>query len=426
MKIIRNVDELDEMLSACDRAVDDDALRAVFATFAMDMAQDVPPDPFSPAYYEYQMTLYQRISGRQYSLDNEATPFNVEQAIVRPFPYSTGSCQTAGDHYVTIGHFLQQLHLRPNARIVEFGPGWGNLTLALAALGHRVTAVDVEARYCELIRIRAERLGLAVEVVNADFSWAATVTEPFDAVIFFECFHHAADHRTALRDLHKALVPGGRVYLGAEPIITDFPIPWGLRMDGQSLWSIRKFGWMELGFRDDYFHRVLNVTGWTGMRHKTPGPVIWELRPTGPTLNFAATDARIGTITGQRSNDGLVFSNVESGPALFGPYVTLQSGEYCARVYFRLEVAPTGWGEMQVCAIGATEILATAAMDTANLSSQLAYFELPFTLPQPYYDVEIRFLNSQGFSGHITGVEILQGPTDSKSMIGDGLPVANS
>ena len=419
MKIIRNNAELDEMLAACDGAVTDDALRAVFAEFAMDMAQDLPPDPFSPAYYDYQMALYQQISGRQYSLDNEATPFDVDQAVIRPFPYSTGSCQTAGDHYVTIGHFLQQLRLPPNARIVEFGPGWGNVTLALAALGHQVTAVDVEARYCELIRRRAGCLGLTVETINADFSWASTVTEPFDAIIFFECFHHAADHRTALRNLHTALKPGGCVYMGAEPIVTDFPIPWGLRMDGQSLWSIRKFGWMELGFRDDYFHQVLAVTGWSGVRHQTPGPVVWKLQPTLLPLHFAATDSRLGTITGERSGNSLVFANAAAGPALFGLYLTLPPGSYRARIHVQPNSPHAGGGDMQVCVEGATNVLVSTPMDTAALSAGPTYFELAFTLGRIYHDLEVRFLNAKGFSGHITAVEILEGSGDGSFAVAD-------
>jgi hypothetical protein len=46
------------------------------------------------------------------------------------------------------------------------------------------------------------------------------------------------------------------------PIVDWFPAPWGLRNDGQSAWSIRKFGWMELGFRTDYFTDLLKRHGW--------------------------------------------------------------------------------------------------------------------------------------------------------------------
>ena len=85
-----------------------------------------------------------------------------------------------------------------------------------------------------------------VNAVNADFMWAETVEDPFDAAVFFESFHHCSDHMRLLRALRQAVKPDGRAYFAAEPILPDFPIPWGLRMDGESLWAIRSNGWMEL------------------------------------------------------------------------------------------------------------------------------------------------------------------------------------
>jgi protein-L-isoaspartate O-methyltransferase len=404
MKVIHTLDELDVLLAACDEAKSDDALRLIFSEFRMELPVDAPHDPFSTAYHDYQMALYRRIAGRDYALTNEATPFDVEQAVSRPFPYSTASCQTAGAHYVTIGHFLRHLRLPPRSRLVEFGPGWGNLTLALAALGHDVTAVDVEPRFCELIRRRANQMGLTINVVNADFSWAENVTDPYDAIIFFECFHHAADHRSTLRHLHNALKPGGIVYMGAEPILADFPVPWGLRLDGQSLWSIRKFGWMELGFRDDYFHEALASTGWSGVRHPHADPAIWE---TAMPIFLCADDDKIGTITGQRVGRDIVFSNAAAGPGLFGPYVRLSPGNYTARVHMGPDNAD-GQGIMQACVHGATRVLAFTPIDTMRLTEDKSYFELSFSLVENYQDLEVRLLNTEGFSGHITGVTIIK------------------
>ena len=38
----------------------------------------------------------------------------------------------------------------PRPRAVEFGSGWGNLTVDLATMGFEVTAVEVEERFCAL------------------------------------------------------------------------------------------------------------------------------------------------------------------------------------------------------------------------------------------------------------------------------------
>ena len=64
--------------------------------------------------------------------------------------------------------------------------------------------------------------------------------------------------------MHKILKPKGEIYFAAEPITNIFPLPWTLRLDGESLFVIRKHGWMELGFRADFFSELLNKTGWDG------------------------------------------------------------------------------------------------------------------------------------------------------------------
>ena len=64
--------------------------------------------------------------------------------------------------------------------------------------------------------------------------------------------------------MHKILKPKGKIYFAAEPITNIFPLPWTLRMDGESLFVIRKHGWMELGFRSDFFSDLLIKTGWDG------------------------------------------------------------------------------------------------------------------------------------------------------------------
>jgi SAM-dependent methyltransferase len=94
-----------------------------------------------------------------------------------------------------------------------------------------------------------------------------TAQEPFDAAVFFESFHHCADHIALLRRLHDIVRPGGIVLFAAEPI-QKLDYPWGPRLDGLSVWSSRTHGWLELGFDNAYFDRALARTGWTGRRHR--------------------------------------------------------------------------------------------------------------------------------------------------------------
>lgn len=410
MQAINTLDELDAMLGECDRAATDDDLRRVFSRFMMSpqaaLPAEVRADPLGDAYHSAQMSLYERISGRTYSLLNEHTPFDVAAAVTRPFPYSTGSCSTAGDHLVTIGQFLKVLSLAPESRILELGPGWGNTTLALAALGHRVTAVDVEPSFCELIRRRAAQSGLEIEVVDADFRWVNTVEQPYDAIIFFECFHHAADHLTLLRSLHHALRPGGRVYLGAEPILTDFPIPWGIRLDGQSLWSVRKFGWMELGFSKAYFEQAFAATGWIGTQHALPGPATWELRRSAEPLEFMANDPRLASLTGTRTPTSIRLAHAPQGFAVFGPYIPLSPGRFVAGLWLDGNADAAGQATMDICVKSGTKILSSRSVAMAELEPGVPCLELAFTLDAFYEDVEVRLANEEGFTGCFTKLTI--------------------
>jgi len=100
----------------------------------------------------------------------------------------------------------------------------------------------------------------------------------FDAVLFFECFHHCANHQTLIAEFDRVVAPGGKILFAAEPITADFPIPWGLRLDGESLWAIRKHGWMELGFNERYFDSLLARHGWKltkSVCHDTPWGVMF-------------------------------------------------------------------------------------------------------------------------------------------------------
>ena len=220
MEVVSTLQELDEKLREIDVAAaeSDDAARRVFAGFEMSFGAlnaSMPEDPFSKDYYDFQMGIYEKIAGKDYVVSNEVSAFDVSAMVRRPFPYSSGSTSTAGMHLSAMGFVISNLQLQPGARILEFGPGWGNTTLALASLGFNVTAVDVEKNFCDLIQARASLNGVGVRVVNSDFFWCETVSEQYDAILFYESFHHCSDHIRLLRGLHRAVKPNGRVFLSS-------------------------------------------------------------------------------------------------------------------------------------------------------------------------------------------------------------------
>lgn len=264
IRVITTVEELDSILEELDEAaaISDDVLRHVFTTFGMQVESGTSTDPYSLEYRESQFDLYEKLAGKPYHVTNEVSEFDVESAVSHPFPFYTRSANTVGNHLIAIGNLIKVMALPPGARILEFGPGWGNTTLWLAQMGYRVTAVDIERRFVDLIRERAKKASLDIEVIQGDFQLIHSLNQKWDAVLFFECFHHCADHQGLIRGLKRVLEPTGKIIFGAEPITDEFPIPWGLRLDGESLWAIRKFGWCELGFQETYFRDLMNGNGW--------------------------------------------------------------------------------------------------------------------------------------------------------------------
>lgn len=263
---ISSIAELDAVLEevGAAHAISDDAVRAALNSFryVVDVG-DLPADPYSDAYNKYQLELYERIAGRPYRIENERTSFLSEDVRALPFPYYTESWKTVSDHIVMSGLIIKTLALPAKASILEFGPGWGNTTLALAQMGYQVTAVDIEQRYLDLIAYRCRDLAAPPRLLCRDFAKVGELGERFDAILFYESFHHCSDHQALLAGLPALLKQAGKVLFATEPIDDSLPMPWGLRLDGMSVWSTRCFGWLELGFTETYFRAALKRAGFS-------------------------------------------------------------------------------------------------------------------------------------------------------------------
>jgi SAM-dependent methyltransferase len=104
---------------------------------------------------------------------------------------------------------LDDLGLRPGIRILEIGPGTGQLTVPLAARGGHVTAVELGPDLAAIARRRTAGLP-AVEVIEADFERWEPPAEPYDLVIAATAFHWL-DPATRMARVGRVLRPGGRL-----------------------------------------------------------------------------------------------------------------------------------------------------------------------------------------------------------------------
>lgn len=402
-------EELDRLLEHFDEGYKishDEAYRR-FSEVNLSPPNDLPADPFSIEYADRYLDLYRRISNRPaYLVQNERTELNVEDGVYLPYPYYTRSLRLASIHFLLMAKLFEIMELPAGSKILECGFGWGNTTLALAQLGYDVTALDIEERYCELVRRRSALLRVEnIELINSDYFWVETTEKKFDAVVFFESFHHCWEFRRLLAALHRVLNPGGKIFFGAEPINNDFKVPWGVRLDGEALWVARRAGWMELGFRNDFFSELLSRMGWLGVN---PHPHFWVASSKEEPIIMRATDPRLRSQIGTKRGNVLEVSAAagrERQFAIFGPYIALPRGSYL--VELRLSGARTVGGKavFEVCCAQGEKDLHSHVCTNQELSD--GSIKAEFTLEEGCADLEARLLVPGGFCATIDELIII-------------------
>jgi hypothetical protein len=149
--------------------------------------------------------------------------------------------------------------------------------MAFARNGCETTVVDIEPAYIEAIDRESGLLGVPITSAVGEFGEIPKPGSQYDVVLFFESFHHSLHHNELLTRLHDIVAPGGFVAIAGEPIIEEgsyweptIPFAWGPRCDLLSLWAMRMYGWMELGFRERYFYEAARRAGWEPEKHECP------------------------------------------------------------------------------------------------------------------------------------------------------------
>jgi len=220
-----------------------------------------PDDPFSQDYLNFQLDIWKLISKRKTYHEGECEKneyIAIAPSIKTTYPFSTGNPAEVGRYFGGISNIFRHLEKPPGSTIVEYGVGYGHLTRMLADGGYDVTAVDIEERFLSLLHNLQHPGAAQIKTVHDSFVGAQFPSFSVDAFIFFECFHHCLEHEALIASMSKALKPDGVILFAAEAFYDDwFDYPWGLRLDGHSVWAINQFHWMELGFRKTYMETML-------------------------------------------------------------------------------------------------------------------------------------------------------------------------
>jgi SAM-dependent methyltransferase len=96
--------------------------------------------------------------------------------------------------------------------VVDLGAGTGRASLAMAALGWRVTAVEPGKAMLELLRTRAADEGLLVSTIQANAESTSLDPASVDLVTAAQAFHWFAKDE-ALAEVARILRPGGGLAL---------------------------------------------------------------------------------------------------------------------------------------------------------------------------------------------------------------------
>jgi ubiquinone/menaquinone biosynthesis C-methylase UbiE len=122
------------------------------------------------------------------------------------------------DRHDTALGWIQELDLRPNARILEVGCGAGLITVALARNGYTVDALDSTPAMLQMTRNDAADQGVQdrIRIHAADVHALPFEAHTFDLVIAIGVIPWLHSERVALQEMQRVLKPGGYLLVTAD------------------------------------------------------------------------------------------------------------------------------------------------------------------------------------------------------------------
>ncbi len=103
-------------------------------------------------------------------------------------------------------------------RALDFGAGTGNLTGKLLGMGYTVTAIDISAEMCAILKnkFKKEIADKKLVVINSPIEAVDLKAGEFDLIACYSVLHHLPDYIVTLQKLSGFLKKGGMVYIDHE------------------------------------------------------------------------------------------------------------------------------------------------------------------------------------------------------------------
>ncbi len=164
-----------------------------------------------------------------------------ETTLTNPYQYADLLVRSR-DQYANTKYEILQEYLgdQRELSILNAGCGSGELSLQLAAAGHRVLGIDPAPEYIDLAHTNAEHAGLT----NCSFLVSSiedlSTNETFDCVAATDVLEHIADDSVAFEKLVALVKPDGFL------LITVPAGPWLFGYHDEELGHYRRYSWSAL------------------------------------------------------------------------------------------------------------------------------------------------------------------------------------
>ncbi|RBP97807.1 hypothetical protein CRD60_04215 [Bifidobacterium aemilianum] len=110
---------------------------------------------------------------------------------------------------------MDSLNPQPSQAILEVGCGTGIFTCKLAALGCRMTGVDIAPNMLDQARSKLRQAGFQADLRLMDITDMQGPEGSFDAAFSMACFEFLPDMAAAYQAMRKLVRPGGSIVIGS-------------------------------------------------------------------------------------------------------------------------------------------------------------------------------------------------------------------